>query len=174
MVQWTVSGDEIDALREWASGLKFLPHEFEKGKTPYDTNTDVESYEFYLTKGDYRNISYAIIDEKTSYIFYADKWYTVTNPSIPPLQEPAELTLDKVIELAGKGEELTWSDFEQYKSKEIGSGLYILLYNIDENYYLLVGGTPDKKPMYIRLVSAQDETKYIDIRTESISDFINK
>ena len=74
MVQWTVSGDEIDALREWASGLKFLPHEFEKGKTPYDTNTDVESYEFYLTKGDYRNISYAIIDEKTSYIFYADKW----------------------------------------------------------------------------------------------------
>ena len=85
MVQWTVSGDEIDALREWASGLKFLPHEFEKGKTPYDTNTDVESYEFYLTKGDYRNISYAIIDEKTSYIFYADKWYTVTNPSIPPL-----------------------------------------------------------------------------------------
>lgn len=174
MVQWTVSGDEIDALREWASGLKFLPHEFEKNKTPYDTDTDVESYEFYLTKGDYRNISYAIIDEKTSYIFYADKWYTVTNPSVPPLQEPAELTLDKVIELAGKGDDLTWSDFEQYKSKEIGSGLYILHYNIDENYYLLVGGTPDKKPTYIRLVSAQDDTKYIDIRTESIKDFISK
>ena len=40
------------------------------------------------------------------------------------------LTLDRVVELSAKGEDLSWSDFEQYESKDVGSGLYIYFYDI--------------------------------------------
>lgn len=173
MIQWIVTGDEINTLRDWAAELKCLPHEFAKGQSP-DELENVEYYNFFLTDGEYRYISYAIVDENNSYIFLADNWYSVSNPTTPPLQEPASLTLDDVKKLAEKGEDLTWSDFEQYKGTPIGSGMYILLYSIDENYELRVGGTPEKKPMNIRLVSTQDDTNYIDIRTDSIDAFINK
>lgn len=42
------------------------------------------------------------------------------------------LTLDKVVELSAKGEDLTWSDFERYESKDVGSGLSSA-YNITIN-----------------------------------------
>ena len=72
------------------------------------------------------------------------------------------------------GEDLTWSSFDTYSSKSIGSGLYILRYPIDDNYSLWIGGTcPDEAPWYIRLVSEQNTDNYIDVRTESIDDFIN-
>ena len=51
--------------------------------------------------------------------------------------------MEKVRELAEKGEELTWSDFEDYPYEDIGSGLYIYRYEIDESYYLLIGGVPE-------------------------------
>lgn len=57
--------------------------------------------------------------------------------------EGKALTMEKVRELAEKGEELTWSDFEDYPYEDIGSGLYIYRYEIDESYYLLIGGVPE-------------------------------
>lgn len=83
-----------------------------------------------------------------------------------------ELTLDKVVELSSKGEDLTWSDFEQYKSIDIGSGLYILVYEIDETFDLWIGGTPNDAPMYIRLVTKANTDNYIDIRTDDVKGFI--
>ena len=89
--------------------------------------------------------------------------------------EIPELTLEKVIELSKKGNELSWKDFERYVSIEIGSGLYIRRYDIDENYYLLIGGgSIDEKPMYIYLVKANNPDNYIDIRIDNISSFISK
>lgn len=86
-----------------------------------------------------------------------------------------ELTLEKVIELSKKGNELSWKDFEKYVSIEIGSGLYIRRYDIDENYYLLIGGgSIDEKPMYIYLVKANNPDNFIDIRIDNISNFISK
>lgn len=72
-----------------------------------------------------------------------------------PASLPQEkLTLEQVIERSHQGQELSWEDFENYESTEIGSGLYILRYEIDENYYLLIGGTsPKREPSYIRLVN---------------------
>ena len=53
----------------------------------------------------------------------------------------AKLTIEKTIELSEKGEALTWSDFEQYEnSGDIGSGLYVIRYDMEEPYYVLVGG----------------------------------
>ncbi len=90
-------------------------------------------------------------------------------------EKPAELTLETVKELAKKGAELTWSDFEQYESTETGSGMYILAYKVDENYELWIGGgSLEELPMYIRLVSAKNKDTYIDIRTDNIDDFIGR
>ena len=83
------------------------------------------------------------------------------------------LTLDKVVELSSKGSNLTWSDFEQYESIETGSGLYILVYEIDETFDLWVGGSsPDEDPFYIRLLTKANIYNYIDIRTDNVNEFI--
>ena len=72
------------------------------------------------------------------------------------------------------GEDLTWDVFDTYYSEDIGSGLYILRYPISMDYSLMIGGERmDTPPMYIRLVSEYDTEMYIDIRTDSIDDFIN-
>lgn len=89
-------------------------------------------------------------------------------------KETDKLSLEKVIELSKKGKELSWEDFEKYDSIDIGSGLYIRRYDIDENHYLLIGGSIDEKPMYIYLVKANNSNNYIDIRIDNISDFISK
>ena len=86
-----------------------------------------------------------------------------------------KLTIEKVIELSKKGDTLTWGDFEPYDNVDIGSGLYILLYDMEEPYYIIIGGTSmDINPMYVHLVSAQNQEDFIDIRTESVEDFIEK
>ena len=88
-------------------------------------------------------------------------------------QSDKMLTLDKVVELSAKGEILTWSDFEQYESIETGSGLYILVYEIDETFDLWIGGTStEESPFYIRLLTKSNIDNYIDIRTEDVNKFI--
>ena len=92
-----------------------------------------------------------------------------------PKNEKLDLTIERVIRLAeNKGEEITWSDFEMYNGRDIGSGLYIMNYEIDETFDLMVGGIPDSEPMYIRLVTKADRDNYIDIRTEDVEAFISE
>jgi len=92
-----------------------------------------------------------------------------------PKNEKLDLTIERVIRLAeNKGEELTWSDFEMYNGRDIGSGLYIMNYEIDETFDLMVGGVPDSEPMYIRLVTKADRDNYIDIRTEDVEKFVSE
>lgn len=105
-----------------------------------------------------------------------EELYSVSNPSNPPLTEPKgeKLTLEKIKELAKIGEALSWSDFGQYDHEDIGSGLYIYRYDIDEHYILLIGGGNTRTaPEYIRLVLKADNSEFIDIRTENIDAFIN-
>lgn len=86
-----------------------------------------------------------------------------------------KLTLEKVIDLSHKKQELSWNDFDRYDSKEIGSGLYILRYEIEEGYYLLIGGNhPTQKPLYIKLIQTKNPENYIDIRKNSVEEFISK
>ena len=61
-----------------------------------------------------------------------------------------QLTLDKVEKLAEKGASLTWSDFEGYAYEEAGSGLYIRVYDVDEEYYVMIGGPSlEEIPLYV-------------------------
>ena len=74
-----------------------------------------------------------------------------------------------------EGENLTWEDFSSYYSEDIESGMYILRYPIAEAdcYLLIGGGSMELPPMYIRLVSEADQERYIDVRYESIDDFLS-
>ncbi|MBQ8835400.1 MAG: hypothetical protein IJ001_10850 [Oscillospiraceae bacterium] len=93
----------------------------------------------------------------------------VSDEGMEPTKEV--LSLEKVVELAEKGENLGWEDFEGYASEEIGSGLYILRYEIDDVFHLRVGGVPDEAPWYIRLCT-NSTNEYIDLTTNDPLPFI--
>lgn len=82
------------------------------------------------------------------------------------------LTMDKVKELAKKGGDLTWSDFEAFDGEDMGSGIYIMVYHVEGTDYTVVvgGGSLDRKPDYIRL--GDENGNYIDIRYDSVDDFL--
>lgn len=94
----------------------------------------------------------------------------------PEDRELSCLSMDKVLELADK-DGLSWADLEGYQSEDAGFGLMIQVYDIDKHFFLAAGGAGfDQEPMYIRLVSADDED-YIDIRQESsdkVKEFLEK
>ena len=91
------------------------------------------------------------------------RWILVKNDEI----ENRKLTLDDVVMLSQKGDALTWSDFERYQGRDVGSGLYIMRYEIDELFDVLVGGVPNETPMYIRLRN-QDINAWVDLREDSV------
>lgn len=87
-----------------------------------------------------------------------------------------KLTLEIAKKLSIKGDKLSWKDFQTYDGKEIGSGLYIMRYPIDDKYAVLIGGGSIKEtPMYIYLVNndTKGNEKRIDIRYDDIDKFIN-
>jgi len=86
------------------------------------------------------------------------------------LKGTKDMTLNDVMRLAELGDELDWADFKDYKGRDVGSGLYIWEFTLEDNYVLDVGGTTDKKPLYILLSHADD--KGIDIRTDDVKEYI--
>ncbi|HHV08720.1 MAG TPA: hypothetical protein GXX75_00380 [Clostridiales bacterium] len=81
------------------------------------------------------------------------------------------LTLDELKLIAQKGDAISWDDFAPYYGQSIGFGLYIMHYPMEQSYYVRVGGVPKEPPMYVYLGSTETE-QYIDIRKESIDEFI--
>ena len=84
----------------------------------------------------------------------------IQNPNIP--NTTRKITKDDIIKLSKKGDALTWSDFEEYEHTDIGSGLYIWQFIINDDLKLLIGGVPEIKPYYIMLENY--DGKSIDIR----------
>lgn len=178
---WTVDGGELEALKDWMSGLNYSMIQFEKGKSPGDGDGG-EAYSFDMADTGHPGFSYVINGPDRCYLLMDGNWYSVSNPSNPPVTEPLweKLTIEKVKELAKKGGSLSWSDFEPYRHSDIGSGLHIYFYEIDENYCLVVGGGDTQDvPLYIRLVLKPydheflDDKAYIEIRTENVDNFLN-
>ena len=179
--QWTVDSDELETLKNWFLGLNCSMVQFEAGNSPGDESGG-EVYSFNMADIDHAGFSYVINGPDRCYLLMDGNWYSVSNPSDPPVTEPQweKLTIEKVKELAKKGDALSWSDFEPYRHTDIGSGLYIYFYEIDEDYCLVIGGGDQQAaPMYIRLVLKPydheflDDKAYIEIRTENVDDFIN-
>lgn len=180
--QWTVnSDDELESLKNWILGLNYSMVQFEEGHSPGD-ECGGEAYRFDMADVDPPGFCYVINGPDRCYLLMDGNWYSVSNPSNPPVTEPQweELTIEKIKELAKKGDALSWSDFESYRHTAIGSGLYTYFYEIDENYCLVIDGeNTQAAPLYIRLVLKPydheflDDKTYIDIRTENVDDFIN-
>ncbi len=102
-------------------------------------------------------------------VFSEDQIPVMDHAELPTEQ----LSMKTVIELSERGQDLTWEDFERYEYTDIGSGLYIRQYRIDERYELLIGGGDlDSEPMYIYLIREGDER--IDIRDSDVAEFISE
>lgn len=142
---------------------------------------EIESQYYYLLVLDDKHYAYINLEriegsEKLEHeAELADSIVKNARVNFEPKNEKLDITIERVIRLAeNKGEELTWSDFEMYNAIETGSGLYILVYEIDETFDLMIGGVPKSSPMYIRLVTKPDRDNYIDIRTEDVEKFISE
>ncbi|MBE6631930.1 MAG: M56 family metallopeptidase [Ruminococcaceae bacterium] len=83
-----------------------------------------------------------------------------------------KLSLEDVIALSEKGLDITWEDLAGFSCTEVGSGLYICKYEINETFYLLVGGgAPIGKPMYVFLC-IEDSDVCADLTKDDIPAFI--
>ena len=83
--QWEAVGEEVDHLRDWATELQYKLIEFEEGQFPGDSNGG-ETYDFALTEGDYPGFSYIINGADNCYLLIEGYWYSVENPSNPPVE----------------------------------------------------------------------------------------
>lgn len=84
-----------------------------------------------------------------------------------------EMTMDDVIELSNKGDNLTWSDFDNYEhSEDVGSGLTIYEFkiaNYSDRFTLVVGYSDENSLQYVRLKSSGST---IDITESSENDIM--
>ena len=87
------------------------------------------------------------------------------------LKGTKDMTLNDVMRLAEKGNDLDWSDFKDYNGRDVGSGLHIWEYKLEDGYVLDVGGDIQKKPIYILLSHNND--KSIDIRTDDVEKYLS-
>lgn len=83
------------------------------------------------------------------------------------------MTIDDVYELSAKKEQLTWEDLKGFSGRDIGSGLYVMRYDIDSEFYLLVGASgPVGTPMYARLCCVHGDQN-VDIMTGDVKEFVD-
>ena len=88
--------------------------------------------------------------------------------------EGQQMTLADVVELSKLGMKLTWEDLREYTGKDIGSGLYVVRFDIDPEFYLLVGdGKTTGEPMYAFL-NAVGSGASCDIRESDVESFIQE
>ncbi len=91
------------------------------------------------------------------------------------------MTLDDVRTMAKKGDALTWADLEPYAGDDIGSGVYLYRFPIDEDYCLEVSdGKLSGAPQRVMLIRADESGEFyavgkrcIDIRIYDVDAFLS-
>jgi len=87
-------------------------------------------------------------------------------------EEPRTMTLADVLTLSEKGMDLTWEDLAPFRGTDIGSGLYIVRYEIDPAWSLIVSdGKTEGTPMSVALHFPSDDGG-VDIREADVAKFI--
>ena len=153
-------------VNKWLTDMEYNECVFEEKNTPWEIKK--EQYSLYLGENDYKTF---VLADGSWYLLKQNRWYKVSGFTKP--SEGKKLTMEKLIEICQTNENLSWSHFAEYESKSIGSGIIVLSYYISEDYEFCIGGTgTGGEPMYMKLFSLKDDT-YIDVREESIEDFIN-
>ncbi len=159
---WEQDGDTITMTDDGHGGYGFVNHFRLDGDDLVFVDKDSANFVYVKVKD----------GEKFHHTGEAFKQNNNTDGSVQ-IMPSQKLSLNDVIMLSQKGYELSWSDFEQFKYIETGSGLYIRVYEINEMYELWIGGgSPDSDPMYIYLALADDLDTRIDIRDGGVTEFI--
>jgi len=158
---WTQNGDAITLTDDGHGGLGLINHfEFDK--------TDL----IFIEEG---SSNFIYVKVQNGERFYYTSEAVKPEDATVQLGGDETLSLDDVIAISQKGYDLTWSDFDQYRYAETGSGLYIRVYEINEMFQLWIGGSwTDEDPMYIWLTLADDLNTRIDIRDGGVEEFITK
>ena len=91
------------------------------------------------------------------------------------LKGTKDMTINDVIELAKKGDELNWSDFDEYVGKDgwhgVGMYTHTCSFELGDGYVLYVGGNQPTQPETI-LLYHNDPKSGIDIRTDDVKEYI--
>ena len=84
--KFTVEGDSLDGLRVWIADLQYKHQTYTEGNSPGDVDGG-EVYSFEIAEGDYPEFSYIINGKNNCYSLIESEWYSVSNPSNPPVAE---------------------------------------------------------------------------------------
>jgi len=79
-----IKGQALEDLRDWANDLTYSLTA-ENGSIAPDNVENAEIFEVVLEEGDYPGFSYIICGEDNCYLLIEGYWYSVTNPSNPPV-----------------------------------------------------------------------------------------
>lgn len=80
-----IEGQALDGLRDWTNNLEYTLTA-DNGKEKPNNLETAEVFKIVLEEGDYPGFSYFICEEDTCYLLIEGYWYSVTNPSNPPIQ----------------------------------------------------------------------------------------
>ena len=136
-----------------------------------------------------QDVLYYILQQKNGELYLAYGYYDYSEKDDPGSDdtnlrwlyllarkdtEKPSLSLNDIIILSQKGNELNWSDFEEFEYIETGFGLYIRRYEINDLFHFSIGGAgPNSEPMYMYLgVNGDDPEARIDIRDGGVTEFI--
>jgi len=86
---WMVEGDEIALLREWLGKIDYK-HLAETEGPSLEKHAYIGMYTFVLTGGEWPGFSYVIVGPDDCYIQSEGNWFSVTNPTDPPVPIPVE------------------------------------------------------------------------------------
>ena len=95
-------------------------------------------------------------------------------PGVVFVVTETNLTMEAVLELAKKGENLTWKDLQSYNGQDIGSGVCIMRYPIDGVYVLQVYADRPDAPIKAANLGIRDTNLYVDIRTGDVTEFLRE
>ena len=88
--EWSISGNDLLLLKEWVSSLQCEKRIMSKGNTPGDTEGG-EAYSFTFDGKPDLDFSYVINGKKDCYLLFGSTWYSVSNPSVPPVAAPVDV-----------------------------------------------------------------------------------
>ena len=174
--------DELEELKSRLAALKIGKRDDELGGfTPYYSLSAYSSQtgQFMIASFDYEGNHIGIMYQNHYYRIHDDGFSDYLSKVCAGISTvdmtdngKRNITLDDVRRLAQKGAALSWDDFDTYQGMDIGSGLYIMQYVIDDVFDVLVGGaSPEEEPWYIHLRN-RDINAWVDIRTDDVNGFL--
>ncbi len=188
-VEWQNTGEPTFKLLYYFEALKYLPQDeiFALCKTPPDRYTiSISDYEkanlgreiYYNKNGVTNSVNYHVrLDIQPLYSGGGSDYTGVGSDIIHvyySTHDKESLTLDDIIKLSEKGQDLSWADFDDFVYEEGGLGSYIRLYHINDVFtFVIGGGLTDDPPIYMYLVYKNDSDNPIDIRYENVEEFVN-